>query len=165
MTTLVLLLVLLQALGACIGVVNAVRGELAYVRAMKDKRIDEAEDAHLRHIARGLRVGMLVLLLSSFGLIILSYLRHTPLQPALQSSYWALIVLSLLIIIVSWALSRKHLSFPFGSAVIFSGWWFLLYLAMGQLPGLSFGAAVGFFAVVTALFYAILSGVRMRATR
>jgi hypothetical protein len=165
MLLLTYLLVLLQALGAGIGALMAVWAELAYIRAARDGSIDDAEAAHLRHIARGLRYGMLLVLLSSFGLVVLSYVAQSMVPPALQSSYWTLMILSLVVIVVSWALSRKHVSFALGSAVLFAGWWSLVFLATGQIPPLAFGASVGFFVVVVGVFYAMLRYVRFAAVR
>ena len=165
MEALISLLVFCQALGALGGALAVVWGELAYVRAMRDGKIDSAERTHLRIIAHGLRFGMMLLLLSSLGLIIIAYwLRTTP-QPALSASYWMLIVLALLTIGVSWALSRRHISFSFGSAMLFATWWFLAYLTLGLFPPISFGAAVAFFVVATAIFYAVLQSGRFLALR
>ena len=156
MTATISFLLFTQALGACTGAFTAVWGELAYMRAMRDGRIDGAERAHLHIIAHGLRFGMTLLLLSSFGLVIVAYLLRAASQPALTPTYWTLIVLSLFVILVSWALSRRHISFTLGSAAVFSAWWFLAYLTLGWLPPLSLGASVAFFVVATALFYVVL---------
>lgn len=160
MESVITLLLFCQAFGALIGALTAVWGEIAYMRALRDGTIDVAERAHLDSIANGLRFGMSLVLLSSLGLVIAAYILHTGLQPALSASYWTFIVLTLLIIGISWARSRRRISFAFGSAVIFSAWWFLAYLTLGWLPPLSFGAAVAFFVVATALFYAVLQSGR-----
>ncbi len=149
-----------QALGASVGAVTAVWSELAYVRALQDGKLDYAERAHLRIIGHGLRYGMILLLLASLGLVVAAYIEHTALQPALTSWYWTFIALALLIISISWALSRKHISFKLGSASLFTAWWFLVYLSFGWLP-LSFGAAVMSFIVATAIFYAMLHYMRL----
>jgi len=141
----------------------AVWSELAYIRAMRDGTIDTAERAHLHVIARGLRFGMTLLLLASLGLVIVAYVLHATQQPALSVSYWTLIALALLIIVISWALSRGRISFSLGSATLFTSWWFLVYLTFGLLPLLTFGAAVAFFVVATALFYALFHYVRLLA--
>ncbi len=159
METLISLLVFCQALGALGGALSAVWGELAYLRAMRDGKIDDAERAHLHIIAGGLRWGMLLILLSSLGLIIVAYTLRAAVQPALSASYWTLIVLAFLIIGVSWALSRRRISFALGSATLFAGWWFLAYLTLGWMPSLSFGAAIALLVVATALFYAVLQSV------
>jgi hypothetical protein len=154
------LLVFLQAAGALTGAVSAVLGELAFIRAMRDGHVDRAERAHLDHIARGLRFGMLLLLLASCGLVVLAYHEGGVVQPALTASYWTLIVLALLVVYASWALSRGRLSFSLGSAIVFTGWWFLSYLALGLFPVLSFGAALAFYVVSVALFYTLLKYAR-----
>ena len=163
MTELVTFIVFCQALGAIVGAVTAVWGEIAYVRAMKDGTIDRAERAHLRVIAHGLRFGMTLLLLASFALVVVAYLSRAAVQPALTSGYWALTIFALLVVYVTWALSRKRISFALGSAIAFTGWWFLAYLTLGLLPGISFGSSVAYFAVATAVFYAILQYARMLA--
>jgi FtsH-binding integral membrane protein len=163
MTALVSFIIFCQALGALIGAFTTVWGELAYVRALRDGKIDHAEREHMRAIARGMHFGMTLLLLSSFALVVVAYLSHATLQPAQTPSYWSLMLFALLVTYVSWALSRKRISFAFGSAIAFTGWWFLAYLTLGWIPPLSFGATVAFFVVATAVFYGMLQYVRMLA--
>ena len=163
MSSLVALLVFCQALGAVTGAFSAVWGELAYLRAMRDGRHDHAERAHMQVIGRGLTWGMSLLLISSFTLVIIAYLLRVADQPAFEAGYWILIALALLVTYVSWALSRGQISFALGSAIAFTGWWFLAFLTLGQIPTLSFGAAAAFFVVATAIFYALLEYARMLA--
>ena len=163
MTTLVSFLVFFQALGASIGAITAVWSELAYIRALRDGRIDGAERAHLGVIAKGLRFGMTLILLASLGLVIAAYVSRSALQPALTPSYWTLVVVAILIISISWALSRRRISFALGSAIIFTGWWFLAYLTFGWLSPLSFGSAVALLVVAIAVIYALLHYIRMLA--
>ncbi len=158
-------LVFCQAFGACIGAVTAVWGEIAYVRAARDGEISAAERAHLRIIANGLRFGMTLVLFSSFGLVVAAYVVRAALQPALSPTYWTLITLSVLLIGVSWALSRGRISFALGSAAVFTAWWFLAYLTIGWLPPLTFGGAVAFFVVATAIFYAVFQYGRFLSLR
>lgn len=161
MTPLIAFIIFCQALGALIGASSVVWGELAYLRAMRDGKIDHAERAHLRAIAHGLRWGMTLLLIASLALVVVAYLSHAAFQPALMTNYWALIAFALLIVYVSWALSRGKIAFAYGSAIAFTGWWFLAYLTLGLFPPISFGALVAFFVVATAVFYALLSYARM----
>jgi hypothetical protein len=156
MHALAALLVFCQALGAFGGALSAVWGEIAYANAIKDGNIDRAERAHLKAIAHGLTYGMTLLLISSLGLVVVAYQLASPIAPALTASYWTFISLSLLIVAVTWALSRKRLPFSIGSASAFTAWWFLAYLALGKLPALSFGASVGLYIVATVVLYALL---------
>ena len=163
MNTLVLFLVFCQALGASVGAVTALLSEFACIRALKDGKIDVAERAHLNIIGKGLRFGMTLLLLASLGLVVSAYVLGAAQQPALTSAYWIFILLALLVICISWALSRKKVSFAFGSAIIFTGWWFLSYLTLGWLPALSFGSAVALLVVATVVIYAFLYYLRFLA--
>jgi hypothetical protein len=163
MTTLISFLIFCQALGALSGAGTAIWGELAYIRAMKDGKLDTAERTHLHIIANGLRFGMTLLLLASLGLVIVAYLLEGVVQPALTASYWIFMALALLIVGISWALSLKHISFSLGSAIAFTAWWFLAYLTFGLLPAHSFGSALALFVVLTAIIYAVLHYVRLFA--
>lgn len=160
MVTLVPFLLFCQVLGALVGAFAAAWSEFVYIRAMRDGRIDTAEREHLDVVGKGLRFGMLLLLVSSLGLIIAVYVQQASIQPARTADYWIFTMLAILIIGISWALSRRQISFSFGSAVVFSAWWFLAYLMLGWVPSLSFGAAVAFFVVATAILYAVLAYLR-----
>ena len=154
------LLVFMQALGAVVGVVYAILAELAWMAAVKDGRLDRAERVHLTHLANGLRFGMASILISSFGLVVIAYFKHG-MQPAETASYWTMILLAVLVVGLSWALSRKKIPFALGSAAIFTGWWFLALLVLGQVPEMNFGSALAFYAVATSVFAGILYYSRM----
>lgn len=164
MPSLVAMLVFCQALGAGLGAFTAVWGEIGYLKAARDGKIDAGERAYLEAIARGLRYGMALLLLASFGLVIVAYAEESALQPALTPSYWTLIALSLVVVTVARALVRRRVSFPIASAALFTAWWFLVYLAFGQLS-LTFGAAAMSFLVAGVIFYGMLSYARLLAAR
>jgi len=158
------LLVGLQAVGAVLGAVSAVLAELAYVRAMRDGHIERAERRHIDVLARGLYWGMTLLLVASLALVVLAYRTGASVQPALTSSYWSFIGLALLVTTLSWALSRKRVSFGLGSAAIFMAWWFLAYLTLGRFPPLSFGASIALYVVATGAFYGLLCLLRYLMT-
>src|SRR3989344_2544373 len=160
MADIALFLVTLQALGTLIGAFFALRGEIAYLGAMHDGNVDEAEKSHLDHLASGLWYGMTLVMAASSGLIVIAYRLGGEIQPAETSSYWSFIALVLVVTLATWALSRSHLSFSFGSAAVFTGWWFLLYLAVGKLPTVSFGASAALFIVATVLFWGLLHYLR-----
>ena len=150
------ILIVLQAVGALVGAVFAVAAEIAYMRALADGVITNAERAHLKRLGQGLGFGLLLVLLASLGLVVEAYAMRATVQPALSAGYWTLIALSFVILLASWALARKRISFALGSAAAFTAWWFLAYLSAGFLPQMSFGAAVAFYVVALALFYGIL---------
>jgi hypothetical protein len=163
MGALISLLVLCQALGALVGAGTAIWSEFSYLRAMRDGEIDRAERAHLRVLGHGLRFGLVLLLLSSLGLVVAAYSLHAAIQPAVTPEYWASVLLALLIVYIAWALAHKRLSFTLGSTLAFTAWWFLAYLMIGMVPPLSFGAITAFFIVAAGIFYGLLQYARMLA--
>lgn len=162
MPSLLLFLLFCQMLGAGVGIGWAIWSELAYLKAVRDGEISSAERAHLGAVAKGLRWGMSLLLLSSVGVIIVAYALHFPVQPAQTEAFWIFMALALLVILLVWALSRKRVSFALGSAAALSAWWMIAYLAFDRLP-VSFGSAVAFYVVLTAVLYAVLRLLRALA--
>ncbi len=163
MIPLISFLLFCQALGALVGAIGALWSEFSYIRAIQDGKLDTAERTHLDIIARGLRFGMTLLLLSSLGLVITAYISGSTPQPALTPAYWTLILFALLIIWITSALSRKHISFALGSASVFTAWWFLTYLTLGWLSPLSFGSSIALFVVAAFIIYGILHYLRLLA--
>jgi len=165
MITLIFILIFCQMFGALIGTLSALWSETAYILAMRNGNINTAERAHINAIGWGLRAGMMLTLLASLGLVIISYTLHGAVQPAMTATYWIFIMFALLIIGISWALARRNVQRALGSAAAFTAWWFLLYLALGQLPAtFSFGAAIALYVVFTAVVYGIFHYVRLLAS-
>jgi hypothetical protein len=160
METLIVFFVILQAVGAILGAGGSVWGEVSYFQAIRDGRIDRAERAQLAVIARALRWGMLLLLVSSIALVLIAFIIESPFQPATTASYWSLMTLAFAVIWASWALSRRRAAFWLGSAIVFTGWWVLALLALGRLPLLSYGATLAFFVVACAIIAGVLAYIR-----
>jgi len=160
MDSLTAFLLFCQGLGAFVGAVSAVWAEISYIRAMRSGHLDRAERAHLKVLGHGLRYGMTLLLLSSLGLVITAYLKHAMVQPALTSDYWISITFAVLIIALSWALSRNRISFALGSVAASTAWWALMILAYRHAPGISYGDALAAYVIATAILYALFFYIR-----
>jgi len=103
---------------------------------------------------------MVSILISSFGLVLVAFLSYG-MQPAETASYWTMIFFALVVVGLSWALSRRKISFALGSAALFSGWWLLAALTLGKAPFVGFGSALAFYAIATGVFAGILYYARM----
>lgn len=163
MDSLIAFLAFTQVLGATVGACMSVWGELAYLKAVRDGRLSDAEREYLYRAARGLRYGMLLLLLSSFGLVLAAYAVGAAEQPGFTATYWILVSLALIALVVTWGLSRRRVSFWLGSAAVFTSWWFLVYLTLGSFSGLSYSSAVACFVVATVILGGVLQYVRLLA--
>jgi uncharacterized membrane protein (DUF485 family) len=63
------------------------------------------------------------------------------------------------------AMARKRMHFTLGSAIIFTAWWYIAFLTLGQLPALSFGASIALYVIATGLIAGILAYARMMLLR
>jgi hypothetical protein len=125
--------VALHTLGAIIGTGYTTYAEIFYTRAAADDRIDHHERKYLRHLFRGLKFGMVLVLISGVVLIVLEYLVPNAPEDVLASPFWALQTFTYLIIALAWMLSKKKMSWWFSSAAILVGWWMILLIDFGVL--------------------------------
>lgn len=164
MPNIALLLIYSQVIGAVVGVVSVVAGELRYIRALRDGRIDAGERAQIESIGYGLKYGMTLLLVGTGGLVYVAYFLKSAQQPALSSGYWMLMGVALLIITISSRIARRDIRFGMGTAILFTSWWFLSFLSLGWLT-LTIGSAIASLLVTTVVFYGILSYIRLLSAR
>lgn len=160
MSTFLSIFLLLQAIGAIIGAGGAVVGELFYFRAVRDGRIDTAEREQMMVVAKALRWGMILLLISSIALVLIDFIYVVPYQPALTSVYWVEMTIALVVIIASWSLSRRKIEHWLGAAAVFTGWWFLALLTLGHMTIITYGASIGVYVVATAIMACVLGYIR-----
>ena len=153
-----------QLVGATIGAVYAILAELRYLQAIRDGKVTTRERRHILATQRGLRFGMSVVLLSSLGLVLVGYVNQGA-GFVLAPSYLAFVGLVVLIVTLSWVMSKRPRTFVWASLLTFTGWWYMVYLTMGALPVTSLAAAVSMYLVVLALLSSILHGARSFAKR
>ena len=122
-------------IGTALGVGGATLGEVFYLKAARDGKVDPHENDALRTIFYVLRVGMALLIISGFGYFIMLRLEgHT--TPLLGARMWAklTIVLILLFGVVAW--HTRKVPMWLGSAISLTSWYAALIIgAWRGIPG------------------------------
>ena len=129
-----LLIKFAHIIGTALGVGGATLGEIFYLKSERDGKVDPHENEALRTIFYMLRVGMVILILSGFGYLILLRLEgHT--APLLGARVWAklTIILILLFGVVAW--HARKVPMWIGSAVSLASWY--AALVIGAWRGLN----------------------------
>ncbi len=157
MQTVLSILAFLQAAGAIVGAGGSVLSELFYYRAIRDGRVTGAEREVLDFNANTLTLAMIVLLLSTVGMAVVDFLIGSATQPAVTAPYWVEVTIVLVVIASSWGLMRRRLPHWLGFAAIFTGWWYLALLTLGQVPPASYGASLAVYVIGTAIIAGLLS--------
>jgi hypothetical protein len=155
---------ILHTAGALIGVGMVTFAEVFYTKAASDGIIDHHERKYLRHLFNGLRFGMTLVLVSSFGLIVLEYLIPNAPQDVLAAPFWTLQTLTLLVLLFGSMLSRKRGAWWFASAAVLTAWWIMLLIDLGFLNQFSYFMYLFTYIAATLIVAALLGYLRILLT-
>jgi len=153
------LLKIVHLIGTALGVGGATYAEVFYLKAAKDSQIDPREHSTLKTIYYVLRFGMILLVLSGFGYLILY--RLTGNSAALYNPrLWAklTIVLVLLFGVVFWYVRR--IPMWLGSAVSLVSWYAALVLGAWRGLQASYLSILGGYLVAIIIVAVILTWIR-----
>ncbi len=151
----IVILVLAHIAATLVGVGSITVAEWQYFRALSDGRIDDGERAHIVSLFFSLRFALTLVLLIDILLGFVVFMSPQILSLASSVPYWFEMFIILSLITASWLRFHGRIPFWAGSAVAFTGWWYLFGMNLGYIPVESFGAAViGFIVSI-----AVISGV------
>jgi len=129
---LAIVLIALHGLGAALGAGGALFAEIFYAKATADGRVDHREHEWFHATFFALRWGMTLVLLSGIALVVVQYFLPNSPERVLHPALWAQNALSLLILGLAYALTKKRISWQTGAATIFAAWWMLFLLDVWQ---------------------------------
>ncbi len=151
----VIVLVVVHLIATLLGAGSITVAEWQYFRALMDGRIDAGERAHLNALFFSLRYALVLMVLADVVLSVALYALPGAPAITLTAPYWLEMVLTILLIGASWLRFHGRIPFWAGSAIAFTGWWYLAGLDLGFLPVAGFGSAfVGF--IVSVALIAVL---------
>lgn len=153
------LLTILHVVGTALGVGGATFAEIFYVKAMRDGVIDPRESEFLQITYRVLRIGMVLLVLSGFGFLLL-YRITDQTELLYNPKLWAklTIILILLFSVIAW--HAKKIPFWLGSAGSLTSWYAALVLGIWRTLEASYGGIIITYFAVTVLIALHLSLLR-----
>lgn len=153
LTTSIVVLMFTHLAATIFGAGSITIAEWRYFRALSDGRIDDGERAHLVALFFSLRFALVLVLLTDVAAGIALYILPTSISLALTATYWFEMLVILVLILVSWMRFHGRVPFWVGSAIAFTGWWYLVGISLGYVPVTNFMAAsIGF--IVSALIIA-----------
>ena len=121
----IVLLALAHLAATLVGAGSITVAEWQYFRAISDGRISAGERSYLVALFFSLRFALVLVMLVD---IVLGFVLYAvPGAPALSltAPYWFEMVLVLVLIATSWLRFHGRIPFWAGSAIAFTGWWYL----------------------------------------
>jgi len=149
-----------HVVGTVLGVGGATMAEIFYLKAMRDDgKIDEKEGGFLKVVYSVLRWGMVLLVLSGFGFLILYRIQGVE-ERLYNPRLWAKLVLTLIIVINALLLQTRKISFPWGSAISLTSWYAALVLGLWRGLEAGFWEIMLWIAGITVVVYLAQGAVR-----
>lgn len=127
-----MLLVAVHGLGAALGAGGALFAEIFYAKATADGRLDHREREWFRSTFFALRWGMTLVLASGILLVFIQYFLPDSPERIVHQGLWIQNILALVVLGFAYFLSRRRISWQFGAAAVFAGWWTIFALDVWQ---------------------------------
>jgi len=122
-------LIITHIIGTVFGVGGATFAEVFYLKSIKDGDIDSTESSFLKTTYFILRIGIILLVLSGFGLLILNRLEGAT-QYLYNPRLWAKLTLTLVIVVNAILLEIRLIPIWLGFSLSFTSWYAALVLGL-----------------------------------
>ncbi len=138
--------------GTVLGVGGATFAEIFHVQANRDGVVDESEKSFLRTTYTVMRLGLIILVLSGFGyLLLLRFSGET--QYIYSPRLWAKMIITLIILVNAVLLHLHRIPLWLGSAVSLTSWYAALVIGAWRMRA-SFAVIMGVY--IAAIFIVAL---------
>jgi hypothetical protein len=146
-------------IGTALGVGSATLAEIFFLKSARDGVIDPQEGSTLKTIYTVLRVGMVILVLSGFGFLVLYRLTGQA-ELIYQPKLWAklTIILILLLGVIGWR--ARKVPALLDSAVSLTSWYAALVLGIWRSAEAGYATIMLSYVAAVVLVLIILHGVR-----
>lgn len=122
-------LIITHIIGTVLGVGGATFAEVFYLKAIKDGEIDPTESSFLKTTYFILRIGIILLVLSGFGLLLLNRLEGAT-QYLYSPRLWAKLTLTVIIVANAVLLQVRLIPAWLGFSLSFTSWYVALILGL-----------------------------------
>lgn len=118
--------------GTVLGVGGATMAEVFYTRAIRDGKIDESEGALLRGVYTVIRVGLIVLVVSGFGYLLLLRLEGHA-QYIYSPRVWAKLTLTAILLFNAILLQTRKMPVWLGAGISLTSWYAALVIGAWRM--------------------------------
>jgi len=122
-------LIIGHVIGTVLGVGGATFSEIFYLKALKDGKMDPVESGFLKTTYTVLRIGMIFVVLSGFGMLL--WLNFVGNESALfEPKIWAKMTVTIVILINALLLQTRSIPIWLASSLSFTSWYTALILGL-----------------------------------
>ncbi len=160
-----LLLRILHIVGTALGVGSTTLLEIFSIKFGRDGKIDFAEHEVLRICVTVLRIGLVILAFSGFGLLVMWRLRLLGPEVFYAPRFLAKITIILVLLLVAMLVNFKLINFKLGSAISTTSWYTVLVLGMWRRLEASYFLIMFAYVILIGIVYFSLEYIRKIVAR
>lgn len=153
------LLVATHIIGTALGAGGAIFAEVFYLKAIKDGEVDPTEGGFLKVTYRIMRVGLVLLVLSGFGFLLLYRLQGNE-ELLYSQKFWAKMTIVLVILVNAILLQIRRIPMWLGSSLSLTSWYTALFLGLLQGVSYTYGQVMIFYIAAVLIVAIILEKIR-----
>src|SRR3989344_4278909 len=149
-------------IGTVLGEGATTFAEIFYLKFLKDEKIDPFEHDVLKVFYQIILLGLVILVFSGFGYLILWRLNFLGPQVFFSDRFLAKITVILVLLAAAFALNFKLINLKVGSAITFVSWYMALILGVWRKSPLSYPVIILSYLVLIVITYFVLEFFRNR---
>jgi len=151
--------------GTALGVGASTFLEVFYIQFSKDGKVDIFEHEVLKKLVFILRFGLLLLVLSGFGLMVLWRLRVMGPDVFFSARYLTKMSVVLILLFTAFLMNFRLINLRIGSAISITSWYWAMILGIWRNAKISLVLLMTLYVVSIALVYLLLEFVRSKTIK
>ena len=151
-----------HVIGTVLGVGATTFAEIFYLKFSKDGEINPLEHDVLKIFYQIIRLGLVILVFSGFGYLILWRLNFLGPQVFFSDRFLAKMTIILVLLAAAFAINFRLINLKVGSAITFTSWYMALILGIWRKSPLSYPIIILSYLVLIVITYFVLEFFRNR---
>src|SRR3989304_1938899 len=148
--------------GTVLGVGATTFAEIFYLKFLKDGEIDPLENDILKVFYKFIRLGLVILVFSGFGFLILWRLNFLGPQVFFSDRFLVKIAIILVLLLAAFAMNFRLINFRVGSAVTLVSWYMAMILGIWRKIPFSYPVIIFIYIILIFAAYFVLQFLRNR---
>ena len=155
----------MHIIGTALGVGSATLLEVLSIKFSKDGKVDIFEHDVLRICINVLRAGLIIVVFSGFGIMVLGRLRMLGPEAYFSPRFLAKMTVILVLLLVAFLMNFRLINLKVGSAISTASWYAALVFGLWRTNKFSFFVLMGLYLGLIFVTYYILEFFRSRAIK
>lgn len=150
--------------GTVLGVGATTFAEIFYLKFLKDGEIDPFENDILKVFYRIIRLGLVILVFSGFGYLVMWRLNSLGPQVFFSDRFMVKMAIILILLVTAFAMNFRLINLSVGSTITLVSWYAAMILGIWRKIPYSFPVIISAYVILTIVAYFVLQFLKNKTT-